>query len=188
MHFSLNIILLDNNEQDSLVNFHLVYLFKSEVTYTEKHKLTDKRQSQNRSHLTCCDANHLLPSVWTWVSTETPTSSYQQQFVWAIQLDAPRTFQHGSLHWEGFGLHSCKVLANKKIQWGKVRRKGTRGNIRQRAHCKRSQTQVQQTACSQSTATIHLRLFHLHVTVCNKTYPTEAVEGQQEEFKAITVI
>lgn len=99
-----------------------------------------------------------------------PTSSYQQQFVWAIQQDAPRTFKHGSLHWESFRLHWCAIFTNnkKKLQ-GKVKRKETRGNARQRAHRNRSQTQVQQTSCGQSTASIQSTwiqcFFYSHATI-----------------------
>lgn len=99
-----------------------------------------------------------------------PTSSYQQQFVWATQQNAPRTFQHGSLHWESLSPHWCTIFTiNKKKLRGKVKRKEARGNARQRAQRNRSQTQVQHTRCSQSSASIQPTWiqcsFYAHVTI-----------------------
>lgn len=83
-----------------------------------------KEWSHNFSHIShSVSCNLKLCQVYKPSShwKHNPTSSYQQQFVWAIHQDAPRTFKHGSLHWESFRLHSCTIFTSTKrnceVRW-----------------------------------------------------------------------
>lgn len=127
------------------------------VTIPTQRKLTKNNVFNcDRSAIQCLEML-TLPSIYVSLQLhirQQLTSSYQHQFVWAIQ-QAQEHLNMGHFTKKALDCIDTQFsppTTKKKVQ-GKVARKGAWGNVRQRP-TQQIQTQVQQTCCSQSTTSI----------------------------------